>query len=102
MKTLLNAPGKTGAPTPAPLDVTLVSAPGCHLCEDARGELGRRATAGQVAVREVDAESDEGLDLVTRHRPALFPLVLVDGEFFSAGRLPRRKLDKLTSSAGRR
>jgi len=31
--------------------------------------------------------------LLATHRPAMNPLVLLGGQYFSAGRLPRRKLE---------
>lgn len=75
-----------------PADVVLVGSPGCHLCADADAvlaELGR-----EVVVEHVDAASDRGVALLRRHRAAMLPLVLLDGAFFSAGRLPRNKLRK--------
>lgn len=79
------------------IEVLLVTAPGCHFCTDARAALLELATSFPVAVREIDAASSEGLDAVERHRPALWPLVLVDGAYFSSGRLPRTKLRSLLS-----
>lgn len=75
--------------------ITLVGAPACHFCEDARAALAEFGHDYELDVDEVDAESDVGADLVARHRPAMFPLVLVDGLFFSVGRLPRGKLRRL-------
>jgi hypothetical protein len=72
--------------------VTLVHAPACHFCEDARAALDEFGRECELAVELVEADSDVGQDLVARHRPAMFPLVLVDGAYFSAGRLPRGKL----------
>lgn len=74
--------------------VTLLTTEACHLCEDALSELRYRAAQGQLSLDQVDAESPQGQKLLARHRPAMFPLVLLDGAFFSAGRLPRRKLDR--------
>jgi hypothetical protein len=48
----------------------------------------------------IDATSPYGINLVGRHRPAMYPLALVDGEYFSAGRLPRRKLEALLRARG--
>lgn len=73
-------------------EVTLVTLPACHFCEDAHEALNRLAVADQVSVRIVDATSEQGSELIARHRPGLFPLALLDGEFLSAGRLPRRLL----------
>lgn len=77
-----------------PTEITLIESPGCHLCADARTALEELGTRYRLALRSVDARSPEGLQLVIRHRPALQPLVLVNGEPFSAGRLPRRKLER--------
>lgn len=72
--------------------ITLVTAPGCHLCADAREGLAALAEEFPLDLREVAAASPEGLELVAKHRPALQPLVVIDEAFFSVGRLPRRKL----------
>ncbi len=83
--------------TLAPTVILLVTT-GCHLCEDARGELIARADRGQVALSVVSVDSEQGRTLQSTHRPSMFPLVLVDGEPFSVGRLPRRKLDRALAS----
>lgn len=77
--------------------VTLLVTTGCHYCEDARGELSARAERGDLELVVVALESESGLALQATHRPSMFPLVLIDGEPFSVGRLPRRKLDKALS-----
>ena len=77
------------------LPVVVVTAPACHFCEEATEHLSTVAARHALDVREVEIATPEGARLVAEHRPALNPLVLVDGQFFSAGRLPRRKLDAL-------
>jgi hypothetical protein len=52
------------------------------------------APAYGLAVREVPVESEEGRAVFERFHPPLPPFVLIDGELFSAGRLPRKKLRK--------
>jgi glutaredoxin-like protein DUF836 len=78
--------------------VTLVHTPACHLCEDARAVLAEVGQEGDLAVELVEADSDAGRELVARHRPAMFPLILVDGSYFSVGRLPRGKLRTLLAN----
>lgn len=76
--------------------ITLVTAPGCHLCEDAHQVLTRLGADGaELDIEVVEATSPAGLALLAAHRPPMNPLVLVDGAYFSAGRLPRRKLQAL-------
>lgn len=72
--------------------VTLVRTEACHFCNDAHAELRRLADDGLIVLEEHDAESPTGKELISLHRPAMFPLVLIDGSFFSSGRLPGRKL----------
>jgi glutaredoxin len=74
--------------------VTLLVTAGCHYCEDARGELAARADLGDLELNVVTIDSEQGRALQATHRPSMFPLVLVDGNPFSIGRLPRRKLDR--------
>jgi len=76
------------------VDITVVHAPACHFCVDAEKALVELAARfpQRVRVWVVELESPEGAHLMTQHRPAMNPLVLIDGEFFSAGRLPRKKL----------
>ena len=84
--------------TPPPVAVTLVKSPACHFCEDADAALVELAASYALDVSRVALESEVGAHLTAVHRPAMSPLVLVDGEYFSAGRLPRRKLIKLLES----
>jgi len=80
--------------------VTVVHAPGCHLCEDADEALLEFGRSYALDVEHVDIRSERGQALVRTHRPAMNPLVLADGEFFSSGRLPRRKLAALLDKRG--
>ncbi|WP_407343560.1 glutaredoxin [Pengzhenrongella phosphoraccumulans] len=77
------------------INITVVHAPACHFCDDAEQSLSLLAERFPLAVRIVALESDEGRLLTAKHRPAMNPLVLIDGRFFSAGRLPRKKLTAL-------
>lgn len=83
--------------------VTVVHAPACHFCDDAEQALTRLAETYPVIIDRVDIHSERGRQLVARHRPAMNPLVLVDGEFFGFGRLSRGRLRTLLErrTAGR-
>lgn len=85
---------------PNPVQVTLVTARGCHFCQDARQVLAEFGKCWPLTVEEIPAGSPVGQALVLEHGSGMYPLVLVDGAFFSAGRLPRRKL--VRQLAGRR
>lgn len=76
--------------------LTLVTAPGCHFCEDARRAVtGLIEHGAAIELHLVEATSPLGLALLAEHRPAMNPLVLIDRRYFSAGRLPTRKLQAL-------
>lgn len=90
------------APSAGPVQVTVVESEACHFCADAHEVLSGFAARYPITVDIVDVRSEPGQLLMARHRAPMSPLVLVDGEFFSSGRLPRRKLEKqLTTRFGR-
>jgi hypothetical protein len=80
--------------------VTVVTAAACHFCEDALTALTGLGRAYPLTVEEVAADSPAGQALLGQHGTGMFPLVLIDGGFFSAGRLPRRKLARLLAARG--
>lgn len=80
---------------PPAVTITVVDAPACHLCEDAVEALASMAAEYPLAVTWIAGGSPEGQALMARHRAPMSPMVLVDGELFSWGRLPRKKLRRL-------
>ena len=78
-----------------PARITVVENEACHFCEDAQRVLAELAGSYPLALDTVDVRSESGQRLMRVHRASMSPLVLVDGQFFSHGRLPRRKLTKL-------
>jgi len=89
------SPNPTGT-----VQVTVVPSPACHFCQDAEQALDDLAREFVFDLELVPIESPRGARLVAEHRPALNPLVLIDGAYFSAGRLPRKKLIKLLTTRG--
>ena len=81
-----------------PTTITLVHTPACHSCTDAQTALTELGREFAIRVDLVAADSDVGQALIGAHRPAMFPLVLLDGRYFSVGRLPRRKLRALLTA----
>lgn len=82
-------------PAGEPARITVVQSEACHFCEDARLALAGLADDYPLTVETVDVRSEAGQRLMQAHRASMSPLVLLDGEFFSHGRLPRRKLAKI-------
>lgn len=80
-------------PPNGPIEITVVKSPSCHYCTDAHRALEQLAADGHMfGVVTLDLRHASGQDLMRRHGAAMSPLVLVNGAFFSQGRLPRRKL----------
>ncbi len=75
--------------------VTVVEAEGCHFCADASDALAAFATRYPLSITTIDARDPAGIELMQQHRAAMSPLVLVDGSFFSQGRLPRGRFQRL-------
>ena len=82
------------APTIEPAQITVVESVACHFCDDARQVLATLTASYPLSIDTVDVRSEAGQTLMARHRAPMSPLVLLDGAFFSSGRLPRRKLEK--------
>ncbi len=78
-----------------PVDILLVTAPGCHLCDDAVRLLDEIGESTPLAVRFVPMSSDEGRALLVRYRVPFPPILVVDGVFVGYGRVSRRKLESL-------
>jgi hypothetical protein len=79
----------------APTRVIVVESDACHFCDDAHRVLEELAVRYPLAIDTVSVRTAAGQELMSSHRAALSPLVLLDGTFFSHGRLPRRKLTKV-------
>ena len=79
--------------------VTVVEAPACHLCEDAKSALAVLAATYPLRINVLSISDAPGLALMQVHRAPMSPLVLLDGQYFSSGRLPRRKLERRLTKA---
>jgi hypothetical protein len=84
-----------------PVVVTVVEAPACHLCEDAKSALAVLAESFPLTVKVLSIGDKPGRALMDQHRAPMSPLVLLDGQYFSSGRLPRRKLERRLAKARR-
>jgi len=82
-----------------PVEVILVEAPACHLCEDAKSALTDIAQSYPITVSVLSVLDEPGRTLMQEYRAPMSPLVLLDGQYFSSGRLPRRKLEKRLTKA---
>lgn len=94
----------TVSPTPrdkgSPMTgVVVLTSPACHFCADAIEALRELSHEFPLEVVELDIRSPEGRVVLDRFRPSMSPAVLVNGDLFSSGRLPRKKLRRLLESA---
>ncbi len=79
-------------------DITVVKAEACHFCHDALQLLDEMTAEYPMRIRILDIRDPEGCALMQEHRAALSPLILVEGVFFSQGRLPRGKIRRLLAA----
>jgi glutaredoxin len=77
-----------------PVEIVLVTAPGCHFCDGASRLLDEMKAEMPLAVKTMPLSSEEGLGLLVRHQVPFPPILLVDGVFFGYGRISRRKLEE--------
>lgn len=74
------------------MEIVLVTRQGCHLCDEALGEL--RSLGVEPELRDVD--EDEGLHALYDWR---VPVVLVGGRVVAEGRIDRDRLSKALPAA---
>ena len=75
-------------------EVLLLTKEDCHFCDQAKDVLARLGNDYDLSVREVALESDEGRNLALRSGAPFPPVVFLNDEPFSYGRLSERKLRK--------
>ncbi len=88
---------------PQPVAITLLSKPGCHLCDDARFAIGRvrSALSARIATTldEIDILGDPGL---ARLHAEDIPVVLVNGRRHAIWRVDEARLAAAIEKAARR
>ena len=75
-------------------EVVLITTEDCQLCEQAKEVLARLKAEGLVRVREVPLELSEGRSIALAAAAPFPPVILLDGQVFSYGRLSERKFRK--------
>lgn len=95
MHTATSVRARSSTDVPVQHELVLITTPGCHLCEEARLALEELRQAFRLTVREIHPLDGEGIAIVERYRTAMWPVVILDGTLFSAGRLPSLKLRRL-------
>ena len=75
-------------------EVVLLTKEDCHFCEQAKDVLARLRGEYELRVREVRLDSEEGRTLALESGAPFPPVVFLNGDTFSYGRLSERKLRK--------
>lgn len=78
-------------------EIVLLTKADCHFCQQAKEVLVRLEGEYHLSLRTVQLDSFEGRELAERAGAPFPPVVLLDGETFSFGRLSERKLRKRLS-----
>jgi hypothetical protein len=77
-----------------PVSVVLVTAIGCHFCDEGIELLSDLAESHPLSIDLVPITSETGRELLTRYRVPFPPILIVNGAFFGYGRISRRKLEE--------
>ncbi|MHB1835961.1 MAG: glutaredoxin family protein [Solirubrobacteraceae bacterium] len=83
-------------------EVLLLARPDCSFCDEAKRVLDALSLEHPLAVRVLDAASEEGRELAQKGGILFPPGVFLDGQPFSYGRLSQRKLRKALERASTR
>lgn len=75
-------------------EVVIVSKDDCAFCEQAKAVLERLRGEYEIDTRELALDSPEGQGLALASAAPFPPVILLDGEPFSYGRLSERRLRK--------
>jgi hypothetical protein len=76
----------------APIQVRLITAHDCHLCDHARAVLARLRAETPLAIEEVPLASPEGQALAARHGILFPPGLFLGDEYVGFGRISERRL----------
>ena len=87
-------------PQPRSVEVLLLSATECELCEHAKEVLQRVSCEYPLDIRDVSVDLPEGRQLAAQHGILFAPGLLLNGETFSYGRVSERKLRRALSRLG--
>jgi glutaredoxin len=78
-----------------PVQITVLSQSSCGFCDHAKEVLSRVGADYSLRITEIDLAGEEGQRLAARAGVLFAPGVLVDGEFFSFGRISERRLRRI-------
>ena len=81
-------------------EITLLTQHDCTPCEAAKDILARLGHEYPLRIREIGLGTPEGQRLAAAAGVLFAPGVLLDGRFFSYGRLSERKLRRMLSRRG--
>lgn len=80
--------------------VLLLTAPGCHYCDEAKTLLARLSKEFELRIEERSTEDADGRALALANGVLFPPSLFVDGAFFQYGRPSERKLRARLAEVG--
>ncbi|MGH2797817.1 MAG: glutaredoxin family protein [Thermoleophilaceae bacterium] len=84
------------------IEVLLLTAPGCHWCDEAQALIDRLASEFELRTATCSTEDDEGRGLVVAGGILFPPAIFVNGQFLQYGRPSERKLRARLAEVGAR
>ena len=85
----------------APTRVTVLTQDDCTFCDHAKDTLARLAADYPLSIEEIRLDTPAGQALAAGEGVFFAPGVLLDGAFFSHGRLSEKKLRRTLDRRGR-
>jgi len=74
------------------INVTVLTQPSCAYCDQAKEILSRLAPDYSLDINEIGLLTEDGRKLAVANGVMFAPGILIDGKFFSFGRLSEKKL----------
>lgn len=74
------------------IEITIITVEGCHTCKEAKDLLNKLKSDYELKIEEIDADSDEGQEIVKEHGIRSAPAIFVNDELFSSGHVTEDEL----------
>lgn len=75
-----------------------ITSEGCEHCEETRALLHKIQKEYDLAIKEIDMASPQGMELVMQYRIMLAPAIIIDKNLISMGKVSEKSLrEKLQS-----
>lgn len=87
------------------INIQFITVPGCHECARARKVFEElKPLYPEMEIQEIDATTEEGIEIVSKYGIFASPGIIINGELFSSGGLNKnlfvKKLSEILKKVG--